>query len=148
MYQRGKNILIVATLDTKSEEALYLKEIIRTRENNPLVMDVGIGGGVPFQPDFSREEVALATGRRLEEIRTGTYWDGLAAMARGANSIIQNLVAKEKIDGLLFIGGGLGTSQALMIMPELPLKLPKLILSTVAFVSGAINTERLVLIRQ
>jgi uncharacterized protein (UPF0261 family) len=105
-------------------------------------MDIGIGGAVPFQPDFSREEIALVTGRSLEEIRksTHTHSDVLATMAMGARSIIQNLIAQGKIDGLLSIGGGLGTTQASMIMSELPLNVPKLILSTVAFVPGAITS--------
>ena len=141
MGQKGKNIGIVVTLDTKSDEALFLKEVIKGRGNNPLVIDVGIGGKVPFRPDFTREEVALATGRSLEEIRKDRYSDALAAMAMGAKSIIENLITKGKIDGLLAIGGGLGTSQAVLTMRELPLSLPKLILSTVAFVSGAVNTE-------
>ena len=141
MGQKGKNIVIVVTLDTKSEETLFLKEVIKGRGNNPFVIDVGIGGQVPFRPDFTREKVALATGRSLEEIRKDRYSDGLAAMAMGAKSIIENLIAKGKIDGLLAIGGSLGTSQALSTMRDLPLSLPKLILSTVAFVSGAINTE-------
>ena len=143
MGQKGKNIVVIVTLDTKGEEALYLKKLIKKRGHHPLVMDIGIGGAVPFQPDFTREEVALVTGRSLEEIRksTHTHSDVLAAMAMGAKSIIQNLIAQGKIDGLLSIGGGLGTTQASMIMPELPLNVPKLILSTVAFVPGAINSE-------
>jgi uncharacterized protein (UPF0261 family) len=143
MGQKGKKIIVVVTLDTKSEEALYLKELIKKRGHHPLVMDIGIGGEVPFQPDFTREEVALETGRNLEEIQksTHTHWDVLATMAMGAKRIIQSLIAQRKIDGLLSIGGGLGTTQASMIMPELPLDVPKLVLSTVAFVPGAINSE-------
>jgi uncharacterized protein (UPF0261 family) len=143
MGQKCKNIVLVVTLDTKGEEASYLRQLIRRRGHNCLVIDVGIGGLVPFQPDFTREEVALATGRSLEEIRKSshTHSDVLAAMAMGARSIIQNLIAQRKIDGLLSIGGGLGTTQASKIMPELPLYIPKLILSTVAFVPGAINSE-------
>jgi uncharacterized protein (UPF0261 family) len=135
--------VIIGTLDTKGEEALYLKELIKKRGHHPLIMDIGIGGAVPFRPDFTREEVARVTGRSLEEIRksTHTHSDVLATMAMGAKSIIQNLIAQRKIDGLLSIGGGLGTTQASMIMSELPLNVPKLILSTVAFVPGAINSE-------
>jgi len=143
MGQKNKNIVVVVTLDTKGEEALYLKTLIKRRGHNPLVMDIGIRGTVPFQPDFSREEVALATGHSLEEIRksTHTHSDVLSVVAMGARNIIQNLITQGKIDGLLSIGGGLGTTQALMIMADLPLSVPKLILSTVAFVPGVINSE-------
>jgi len=143
MGKKDKNVVVVVTLDTKGEEALYLKELIKRRGHHPLVMDIGIGGAVSFRPDFTREEVALATGCSLEEIRksTHTHSDVLSAMAMGAKSIIQNLIAQRKIDGLLSIGGGLGTTQSSMIMAELPFNVPKLILSTVAFVPGAINSE-------
>jgi uncharacterized protein (UPF0261 family) len=143
MSQKGKTIVIVGTLDTKGEEALYLKELIKRRGHHPLVMDVGTGGKVSFQPNFTREEVALATGRTLKEILATTkrYTDALTAMAMGAKSIIQKLVDEKKIDGLLSIGGALGTTETLMIMRELPLNIPKLSLSTVAFVAELITSE-------
>jgi uncharacterized protein (UPF0261 family) len=143
MGRKGQNIVVVVTLDSKDEEALYLKKLIRRRGHNALIMDVGIGGEVSSPADFTREEVALATGRSLEEIRKGarTHTEVLAAMAIGAKTLIQDLINKKKIDGLLSIGGGLGTTQASIIMPSLPLSLPKLILSTVAFVPGAMGGE-------
>ena len=143
MNQKGKNIVIIGTLDTKGEEALYLKELIKRRGHHPLVMDVGTGGKVSFQPDFNREEVALATGHTLKEIiaTNEKYTDALTAMAMGAKSIIQKLIAEKKIDGLLSIGGALGTTETLMIMRELPLNIPKLTLSTVAFVAELITSE-------
>jgi uncharacterized protein (UPF0261 family) len=143
MSQKGKNIVIIGTLDTKGEEALYLKEVIKRRGHHPLLMDVGTGGEVSFQPDFTREEIALATGRTLKEILATTekYTDALTAMATGAKIIVQKLVAERRIDGLLSIGGALGTSEALMIMRELPLSIPKLALSTVAFVAEIITTD-------
>src|SRR4030042_1841180 len=110
MVQKGKNIIIMGTMDTKAEEALYLKELIKRRGHNPLVMDLGIGGEVPFHPDFPRDKVALATGRSLEEIRTSAgpegYTNVLFTMAKGATNIIRDLDAEGKIGGLLCIGGG------------------------------------------
>jgi uncharacterized protein (UPF0261 family) len=143
MVQKGKQIVIVGTLDTKGEEALYLKELIKRRGHNPVVMDVGTGGEVSFQPDVTREEVALATGRTLKEILATTerYTDSLTTMAMGATSIIQKWVVEKKIDGLLSIGGALGTTETLIIMRELPLNIPKLSLSTVAFVAELITSD-------
>lgn len=145
MEKEGRNIVIVGTMDTKWEEALYSKELIKKKGFNPLIMDIGIGGEVPFQPDFPRAEVALATGRSLEEIRTTAgpagYSDVLAAMAEGGTRIIKRLTAEGRLSGLLSIGGSLGTSQALEIMRDLPMDFPKLALSTVAFVSQAITAD-------
>ena len=122
MGQKGKNIVIIGTLDTKGEEALYLKELIKRRGHRPLVMDVGTGGRVPFQPDITREEVALATGRTLKEIlaTTDKYTDGLTTMAMGAKSIIQKLIVEKKIDGLLSVGGAVRIVRGL----ECPAKRP------------------------
>jgi uncharacterized protein (UPF0261 family) len=143
MSQKVKNIVIIGTLDTKGEEMLYLKELILRRGHHPMVMDVGTSGRVSFQPDFTREEVALATGQTLQEILATheKYTDALTAMAMGAKSLIQKLIAEKKIDGLLSIGGALGTTQTLMIMRELPLSVPKLSLSTVAFIAELITSE-------
>jgi len=143
MSPKGKKIVIIGTLDTKSEEMLYLKELIQRRGHYPLVMDVGTSGKVSFQPDFTREEVALATGQTLQEILATheKYTDALTAMAMGAKSIIQKLITEKKIDGLLSIGGALGTTQTLMIIRDLPLNVPKLTLSTVAFVADLITSE-------
>jgi uncharacterized protein (UPF0261 family) len=141
MGREGKNIVVIGTMDTKSEESLYLAELIRRRGHNPLLMDVGTGGTVSIKPDFTREEVALATGRSLGEIlKSGSdYTDALLTMAKGAKSIIED--PQRKIDGVLTIGGSTGTSQALVIMKDLPLRIAKLALSTVALVAEIIGTE-------
>ncbi|MGD0229218.1 MAG: Tm-1-like ATP-binding domain-containing protein [Syntrophorhabdales bacterium] len=143
MNRKGKNIMVAGTLDTKGEEVLYIKELIGRRGHNPLLMDVGINGQVAFLPNFPREEVALATGCSLDEIlkTAETYSDALATMATGAKVIIEGLISEGRIDGLLFVGGGLGTTQAALVQHDLPIKLPKLILSTVAFLPGAMNSE-------
>ncbi|MCX5812564.1 MAG: Tm-1-like ATP-binding domain-containing protein [Proteobacteria bacterium] len=142
MDKTVKNIVIIVTLDTKGEEALYVKELIKKRGHNPLVMDIGIRGKVPFRPDFPREEEAIAAGRTLQElgIDMGTYSSTLSVMALGASKIMEDLIAGRKMDALLSIGGGLGTTQALEAMRKLPVNIPKLALSTVAF-AGGINIE-------
>ena len=143
MIGKARNIVLLVTLDTKAEEALYVKELIRKRGHNPLVMDVGTGGETAFQADYSCEELALASGRRLKEIKASTeqYSEVLAAVAMGAKNLILRLVSERKIDGLLSIGGSLGTNSALMIMRELPMTLPKLTLSTIGFVSNVVGVD-------
>jgi uncharacterized protein (UPF0261 family) len=144
MGSQSKNILIIGTMDTKAEEALYMAEIIKNRGHNALLMDIGIGGTVPFKPEFTREEVALATGRPFGEViasAAGRYADALSTMANGAKAIIEELNAQRKIDGLLSLGGSQGTCQALTIMRNLPLRISKFAISTVAFIAEIINSE-------
>ena len=136
MGKTRKTIVVLATLDTKAEEALYLKELIKKRGHNPLVMDIGTSRDHSVHADFTNEELAQAIGRSLEEIRAGVdhYPEVLMALSTGGQKIIQDLLSQGKIDGLLSVGGGIGTVAAIKIMRELPLTIPKLALSTLAFV--------------
>ena len=63
-----KKIVLIATLDTKGEEARFVKELIEQRGHEPVVIDCGIRGKPPFEPTVSREAVARAAGTTLEEI--------------------------------------------------------------------------------
>jgi uncharacterized protein (UPF0261 family) len=63
-------VLIIATLDTKSEEVIYLIERIVGNDLDALVLDNGIlGEPIGIVPDISASETALAGGSTLEEAR-------------------------------------------------------------------------------
>ena len=53
-----KHIVILSTLDTKGEEAKYLKDLIEAQGFKILLMDTSIGGEPTLSPDISSEEVA------------------------------------------------------------------------------------------
>jgi hypothetical protein len=63
----GKNLLIVATLDTKGREASYVKDCVRKLGITPLVMDVGILGDPLEAPDITRTELAELAGYHLDQ---------------------------------------------------------------------------------
>jgi len=65
----GKNIAIVATLDTKGAEAKYLKDLIEVRGHKTILIDTNMGGEPTIPPDISAEEVARAGGGDIREIR-------------------------------------------------------------------------------
>ena len=58
-------VAILVTLDTKGEEARYVKEYISNRGHRAIVIDCGVLGQPLFQPEVSREEVAA--GRLIAE---------------------------------------------------------------------------------
>ncbi|MCD6457315.1 MAG: Tm-1-like ATP-binding domain-containing protein [Thermoproteales archaeon] len=64
----GKNIVIIATLDTKGEEAEYLKKLIEDKGHKAIVVDAGILGEPRFQGDISREKIAELGGRTLNDL--------------------------------------------------------------------------------
>ncbi len=64
-----KTIVLVATLDTKGSEAVFLKSLIQERGHRVILLDINTGAKSPIPPDISAEEVARAGGWDIEEIR-------------------------------------------------------------------------------
>jgi uncharacterized protein (UPF0261 family) len=137
----AKTIAIVGTLDTKFEEMGYIRDFIEQRGHNALIVDGGILGNPPFQPQMTRQEIAKAAGTTLEAIIAfGDEGKAIAKMTEGASKIVLDLYSRRKVDAVVSVGGSMGTSLCLAVMKALPVGLPKLMVSTIAFsplVSGA-----------
>ena len=135
-------ILIIGTVDTKSDEIAYLRERVHVAGGKALVMDVGVLGRGGLVADFSNAEVAQAAGVSLQEVReTGDENLAMLLMARGASLLASQLRASNGMDGLLALGGTMGTDLALDVANALPLGCPKMLLSTIAY-SHLIPAER------
>ena len=129
-----KTIAIVGTLDTKGDEVKYLKGLIEKRGHKALVVDTGILGAVPFPPDITREQVAGAAGVDIKEIIAfGDESKAISTMAEGASKVVRELHSSGRLDGIIALGGSMGTSLGIVVMKALPLLMPKLMVSTVAF---------------
>jgi len=140
----NKSIAIIGTLDTKGDQLEYLKKVIENRGQQVIMIDVGILGTVPFKPTISREKVARAGGTSLEEIISGSLDEcgAINKMAEGASKVVLELYSRGELNGVLAVGGSMGTALALEVMSVLPIGIPKLILSTVAY-SPAIPSDML-----
>jgi uncharacterized protein (UPF0261 family) len=135
-------ILIVGTADTKSDELLYIGDRVVAAGGEPLWMDVGVLAPAKFSPQFSNEMVAQAGGHELKTLREcGDENAAMTAMAQGASSLALAAWRNGDIDGLLMLGGSMGTDLALDVAAALPLGVPKLVLSTIAH-SHLIAPER------
>ncbi len=138
-----KAILVIGTLDTKGDQFAHLAHLIEERGHRAIVMDVGVLGDVPFPPAITREEVAKASGSSIEELRAYKEVEPKAAMdrmAQGASTLAKELYARGDLDGVVAGGGSMGTALALEVMKALPIGLPKLVVSTIAY-SIAITPE-------
>jgi uncharacterized protein (UPF0261 family) len=136
-----KIILCIGTLDTKGPELLYIKQLIeRTSGYEALVMDIGSLGIAHFTADITAEEVAKAAGRTIQEVR-GLKEAGPAAkiMAVGAIRIAKDLYHSGKFHGAISIGGGMGSGVASAVMRELPIGMPKFMLSSQKIVQAGIR---------
>lgn len=129
----AKSILIMGTLDTKGVEFGYVRDLIRGRGHQTLVMDTGVAGDPLFKPDISAEQVAEAGGSSLAALRqAGDRGAALEVMGNGARVLALRALAEGKVDGVISLGGSGGTSIATHAMQALPVGLPKLMVSTMA----------------
>ncbi len=133
-----KNIALVGTLDTKWEEFHYVKDLIEKNNYHVTTIDVGTGwrGKLVFAPDYAREEVARAGGSSVKEVlalgERGQENRMMEVMADGAIRICLQLYESGRLDGVLSLGGTMGTTLGTRIMRALPFGLPKVMLSTIA----------------
>jgi uncharacterized protein (UPF0261 family) len=139
----NKTILVIGTYDTKSDELDYLTNAIKRQGGNVLTMDVSVLGDPPTPTDVSKHDVAEAAGSSIQEaIDSGDENVAMQIMARGASALCQQLQAEGRIDGMIAMGGSMGTDLALDCARALPLGVPKYIISTIAF-SPLIPADRL-----
>ena len=129
----AKSILIIGTLDTKGVEFGYVRDLIRGRGHQTLIMDTGVAGDPLFKPDISAEQVAEAGGGSLAALRqAGDRGAALEVMGQGARVLALRALAEGKVDGVISLGGSGGTSVATHAMQALPVGLPKMMVSTMA----------------
>jgi uncharacterized protein (UPF0261 family) len=129
----GRTIAVLATLDTKGDEAGFLREELRQLGATPLLVDLGIMGRPAVEPDIPAAEVAAAGGSTLEALRSGgSRQESSRVMAAGASAILRERIESGSLHGALGLGGTQGTSLCGDIMQRLPYGFHKLILSTAA----------------
>jgi uncharacterized protein (UPF0261 family) len=126
-------VVLLGTLDTKGVEYDYLRGRLRDEGVDVVLVDTGILGTPLAEPDISREEVAEAAGANAQELaESGDRGAAVEAMSRGAAEIVKELHAQGRLDGVLALGGSGGTAIATHAMRELPVGVPKLMVSTMA----------------
>ena len=127
-------VLVIGTCDTKSDELRFVRECIDVAGGAALIMDVGVLDTPSFAPDVSNREVASAAGSTMEEI--AAYGDenlAMIKMAEGAARLSRRLHDEGRVQGVMILGGTMGTDLALDVAVALPLGVPKFVVSTVAF---------------
>jgi uncharacterized protein (UPF0261 family) len=138
-----RTILIVGTYDTKDDELGFLAGVIRDQGGKVLTMDVSVLGDPSSPTDHSKHDVAAEGGSSIQAaIDSGDENKAMQIMAKGASRLAARLYAEGLFDGMMVLGGTMGTDLALDVTSALPLGVPKYIVSTVSF-SPLIPAERL-----
>jgi uncharacterized protein (UPF0261 family) len=134
----SKTIVILATLDTKADEVEYLKKLISLKGHNSLIVDVGSGGAPKIQADITSVDIAIAGGADIEDIRRSKDRRWITnVMIKGAINKLKDVFASGKAHGIISVGGMSSTLLASSIMAELPINIPKFIISSGASMPGA-----------
>ncbi len=126
-------VVLLGTFDTKGLEYAYLRDRIRERGAEVLLVDGGILGEPLAEPDVTRHQVAAAAGAdvaALAEARDRAA--AIETMGRGAAGVVRRLHAEGRLDAIGALGGTGGTTLATHAMRALPVGVPKLMVSTVA----------------
>ncbi|KAI0443273.1 hypothetical protein F4803DRAFT_561780 [Xylaria telfairii] len=131
--QATVNIIVVGTLDTKLAEYLYLRsQILEANPSiNVILVDAGRSETHHEAITVSQPQVYRRSGH-VDSLRSAPRGQVIKTMIKGATSVINDLLDKGEVHGIVSLGGSGGTSIAAAVMRGLPLTLPKLIVSTVA----------------
>lgn len=126
-------VLIISTMDTKAEETYFLKDCLKAQNLKVLVLDAGIRGKSPIPVDISRDKVAAAAGSTLCDVQgLGHEGKALNVMISGAIQCAKKLHKDGRIQGLLGLGGSMGTALGTGVMRKFPIGFPKVMISTMA----------------
>ena len=127
-------ILLIATLDTKSEEAYYLRDEIKALGHDVILMNTGMFLPFSGESDITAEEVVrTGSGMTIEQLlalkNKGKCID---TVIKGAEIITRKLYDEGRFDAVIGIGGAQGTNIGTAAMRMLPFGVPKFMVATVA----------------
>ena len=124
-------VVLLGTLDTKGPEYDYLRGLIQRLDCDVLVVDAGVRGQDRYAVDVTPDEVAAAAGAdRSLLAAAGDRGAALAAMSAGAVQVVARLHAEGRLHAILAVGGSGAAALAAPAMRQLPIGVPKLIVST------------------
>ena len=135
MAERPVVALVGATLDTKGAECLWVAGRLRESGVDVVLIDAGIMSPEHFEGSISvtQDEVAEAADTSIDALRAEhDRGAAVTAMGEGAASILSTRYAAGDIDGVLALGGSGGSAIVARAVRDLPIGLPKLIVSTMA----------------
>ena len=133
MTRSEPTIAILATLDTKGDEAAYVKEQLERLGGRARMVDLGVHGAPATPPDVTRDDVARVVGATAADLAGIPDQDEVGrTMASGASVLMQRMVKDGEVHGVLGLGGLRGTAVCSQVMRALPYGVPKVMVSTVA----------------
>lgn len=125
-------VAVLATLDNKNAEALFVCDVLAKSGVVPLLIDMSLrphgieGAGV------SGGEMAMAGGVPWDSMAEMDRTEAAKAMVAGGIAVLLDKYRRREISGAIALGGANGTSMACDMMRALPPLFPKVMVSTMA----------------
>jgi uncharacterized protein (UPF0261 family) len=132
------SVHIIGTLDTKGAEIGYLRDRLNALGVATTVVDSGILGepiDIVLDPerDISRAQAAAAGGFTIEQLRNaGSRGRAVAGMREALKKLIFDRFRVGMVAGVVSLGGAEGAVMGAATMMQLPLGVPKLLVSPIA----------------
>jgi uncharacterized protein (UPF0261 family) len=133
----GKRVVIIGTLDTKGPEIAYLRDRLQALGLETTVVDSGILGepiGISLEAgrDISHAEVARYVNTTIEALRNaGSRGKAVEGMRTALKKLSLELYSQGKLDAIVCMGGA-GAVIGAAAMMQLPVGVPKVIVSPIA----------------
>lgn len=127
-----KTIAVIESCDTKYKEAKFIKDFIEQNNLKAMVLDTSTGDSKSYNYDVSRNEIAENFGVSWNDMKSKNKGEKIDFMKNAVTQFVFELYKKNKIDGIISVGGLQNTIIASSAMQKLPIGFPKVISTTVA----------------
>ncbi|WP_078544674.1 Tm-1-like ATP-binding domain-containing protein [Litchfieldia alkalitelluris] len=129
----SKKVILIGSFDTKGTEFEFVKDTLERLGIETYLVDIGVLNTPQIQPDIPSSEVAKLAGTTLEVLRQDNdRGKAVSAMAEGVAKVMEQLIHKGIVAGVIGMGGTAGTTVGASAMKVVPIGIPKLLVSTVA----------------
>mgnify|MGYP001274456837 CR=1 FL=1 len=130
-------ILVAGILDTKGDEIRYIAEQVKIAGGEPTILELSVGEEVGWA-DIGLSQILSRIGKKPEELYKVDRHQASAWVTEAAVKYVRDLVEQGKVDGIISYGGSMGASIATAVMQDMPIGIPKMMLTTMA--SGDIRS--------
>lgn len=126
-------VALIGTLDSKGSEYAFLRDKVVQAGCATIMINAGVFTDPDYHVEYGRAEVAAAAGADIEELAAvGDRGNAVALQAEGAANLVEQLWMENRLDGVIGLGGSGGTALISRAMRQLPIGVPKLLVSTMA----------------
>jgi uncharacterized protein (UPF0261 family) len=131
-------VVLVGTLDTKGVEYEFARNRFQKAGLKTILINAGIIGQSSIISDVTNEQVALAGSSDLQTLKTkNDRGFAVSVMTKGVNQIVQDLYKKGELDAIFALGGSGGSTISSFAMRNLPIGVPKVLVSTLVSSNAA-----------